>query len=139
MKELLIITLFSVYINAKTFEDYTKTMKIISDSKIYVDKNNLLYSSSPIYGRFYSNSHLAFLNNGINNIRCDLKNHFYNVVDECSMVIQNSYLKSNKVFLGKMDSLHINEFNYKTHMIECKYDKDHGVMHNCQIKIYKYL
>ena len=38
-----------------------------------------------------------------------------------------------------MNSKSIKEFNYRTHMIECNYNKEYGVMHDCKIKIYKKL
>ena len=44
-----------------------------------------------------------------------------------------------KVYLGKMDAKNIKNFNPKTHMIECEYNKKHGVMGDCKIKMYKYL
>ncbi len=121
---------------SKTYQEFSKHIKLISDSKITKGRDNKLNSSAPIYGRYYAKSS-SFPNtakNQITNIKCGLKNNRYGVVDECSMKISNSF---DTVYLGKMDSRSIRNFNYKTHMIECDYNKEYGVMGDCKIKIYK--
>ena len=120
----------------KIYQKFSKNIKLISDSRITIKSNNLLTANSNIYGRFYPKAYSARnrSKNQISNIKCGLKKNIYSVVDECSMNISDKY---DKVYLGKMVAKDIQDFNHKTHMIECNYSRTHGVMHDCKIKMYK--
>lgn len=118
----------------KTYQNFSSEIKLVSDSKITKEYNNKLKSNAPIYGRYYAKAYSS-LNpypNQIAKIQCGLKNDRYGIVDECSMRISQNH---DKVYLGKMDSRNISEFNYKTHMIECLYSKNHGIMGSCKVKM----
>ena len=122
----------------KNYQRFSNNIKLISDSKVKVSSNGKLTSNASIYGRYYPKAY-GVLNTGknqISNIKCGLKNNRYTIEDECSMQISEQF---DKVYLGEMDAKNIKNFNYKTHMIECKYSKQYGLMHGCKVKIYKYI
>ena len=116
----------------KKYQKFSKNIKLISDSQISRRSDNRLQSNSYIRGRYYPKAY-SYLN-GISNVTCGLKNDIYKVDAECSMKLSNNH---DKVYLRKSNAKNIRNFNYKTHMIECDYNQEHGMMHNCQIKMYK--
>ena len=118
----------------KKYQNFSNSIELISDSKIRKQNNNKLQSNAAIYGRYHPVSYSVInpSKNQITNIQCGLKNNTYNVVDECSMNISNNF---DKVYLGTMNAKSIKEFDYKTHMIECDYNKEYGMMHDCKIKM----
>jgi len=120
--------------NTKTYQNFSQYIHLISDSKIQKRNDNKLTSSAPIYGRFYSKDDpmYNYERNQISNIICGLKNNRYGAVDECSMKMSDNF---DLVYLGTMDSRNIMNYNNRTHMIECTYSREHGIMHNCKIKI----
>ena len=120
------------------YQRFSSDIKLVSDSKIRVSSDGKLVSNTSIYGRYYPKAY-GVLNTGknqISSVRCELKNNRYGVEDECSMKISEQF---DKMYLGKLDSKSIKDFNHKTHMIECKYSKQYGIMHGCKVKIYKYI
>ena len=121
----------------KKYQKFSKYIKLVSDSKITILADNKLHSTQQIYGRFYPKKYASrnFSKNQIANIRCGLKNNRYKVVDNCSMQISDAF---DKVYLGKMEAKDIKDFDPEEYMIECQYNKEHGVMHNCKTKMYKY-
>lgn len=147
MKTILILLMIISSIYANTYQKFSSNIKFISDSKIYKKSNNLLTSNAPIYGQFYSSAFLQqFLNNGISNIKCNKQKRLYKVVNDCYMYVTKDDIRymdkynrntTDVLYLGEMDSKDISDFDYRSHMIECKYDKKHGLLHNCQVKIYK--
>jgi len=118
----------------KIYQKFSNNIKLISDSRIKKLSNNKLTSNSQIYGRFYPKEYSVInpSKNQISNVRCGLKQNLYNVVDECSMNISNSF---DKVYLGKMRANDIKNFDRKKYMIECNYSRTHGIMHDCRKKM----
>lgn len=120
------------------YQRFSSDIKIISDSKVRIGSDGKLISNASVFGRYYPKAY-GVLNTGknqISSVRCGLKNNRYGVEDECSMKISEQF---DKMYLGELDSKSIKNFNHKTHMIECKYSKQYGIMHGCKVKIYKYI
>lgn len=119
---------------SKIYQRFSNNIKLKSDSKIYRSSNNKLTSNAQIYGRFYPKNY-SIVNpakNQISNIKCNKSKNIYNVVDECSMTISDSF---DKVYLSRSNVNSIQNFSNRTHMIECKYSRTHGVMHDCSVKM----
>ncbi|PCI27268.1 MAG: hypothetical protein COB67_08930 [SAR324 cluster bacterium] len=112
----------------KRYQKFSKSIKLVSNSRIKILRNNKLESNSAIYGRYYPNKQFRY----INNINCNLKNTKLELRDECSMQIS---LGMDRVYLSKMTARHIRSEDYRNHMIECNYSKKYGVLHNCQSKL----
>ncbi|MFT5660999.1 MAG: hypothetical protein ACI9TV_001643 [Sulfurimonas sp.] len=118
----------------KKYQNFSKNIKLKSYSKITKKSDNRLDSTTVIYGMFHPKPY-SVINphkNQIANIKCGLKNNRYKAIDECSMELGNNF---DRVYLGTMDAKSIKDFNYKTHMIECTYSKEHGIMHSCKKKM----
>lgn len=115
-------------VNNKTYQKYTSRIKLISDSKITVLPDNRLESNSQIYGRYYGYQQ--------NSINCNRKENLYQVVDDCSMKLG---FVTDEVYFSKSHEKTIKNYNRNDHMLECDYNKKHGVFHNCKVKIYKYI
>jgi len=43
-----------------------------------------------------------------------------------------------KLYFNKSNINELKFFNTRTHKIECKYNQEHGLMHDCRAKIFKY-
>jgi len=146
--KIIVALIIGISLYGNWFDYQQGVMKLVSDSEIHI-KNGKLQSNSSIYGRFFSNDFLQYTlqTNGIYNINCNLKQNLYNVVDDCRMIItkdNTKYLsklnpsRSNIVYLGKMQAKNIKRFDNKTHMIECLYSEEYGIMHDCRRKIYHF-
>lgn len=132
--KIIIIILIASNLLAK-FTDYNNNiLKLKSDSKIYMNKHNKkLKSNSSIYGEFYLKRYL--IDNGVLNVVCDKFERKYKIVNECRLSIVGL---SNGVYTKRNRINDIKKMNVNTHMLECKYSKEHGIMHDCSVKIYKY-
>ena len=112
----------------KRYDKYSSNMHLVSDSKIKINKYNKLYSNAPIYGRYKTRNYHMYK---IYNIKCDSKKNKYNVTDECSA----KTIDGDTIYTTKMRVNDLRQYNTNTHMIECKYNKEHGVMNDCSLKI----
>lgn len=112
-------------VNNKTYQKYTSRIKLISDSKITVLPDNRLKSNSQIYGRYYGYQQ--------NSINCNRKENLYKVVDDCSMKLG---LVTDEVYFSKSHQKTIKNYNRNNHMLECDYNQENGVFHDCKVKIY---
>jgi predicted RNase H-like nuclease (RuvC/YqgF family) len=110
------------------YEKYSSNMHLVSDSKIKIDKYNKLYSNAPIYGRYKTSNYHMYK---IYNVKCDSKKNKYNVTDECSA----KTIDGDTIYITKMRVNDLRQYNTNTHMIECKYNKKHGVMNDCSLKM----
>jgi hypothetical protein len=134
MKSILIAILITSNLLAQ-FTDYNcNKLKLKCDSKIYINnQNKKLVANSPIYGEFYLQKHLY--KNGLLNTVCDKFERKYKIVNECKISIIGI---SNGLYTKKNRIKEIKKMDTDTHMLECKYDQKYGIMHDCDIKIYKY-
>ena len=48
-------------------------------------------------------------------------------------------LITDKVYFSKSRKNSITKYNRKDHMLECLYSEEHGIFHDCRVKIYKYI
>jgi hypothetical protein len=112
----------------KKYQNFSNQIKFISDSTITKKADNRLDSNMPIRGRYYPplNSKIIY------NENCDRKENLYNVVDDCSMRIS---LTGDLIYSSKMNVKDLKKFDKNTHMIECEYSKDYGILHNCMKKL----
>jgi len=112
----------------KKYEKYSKNMHLISDSEIKIDKYNKLYANAPIYGRYKtSNYHL----NKIYRISCNQHEKKYNAVDEC----RAKTIDGDTIYSTELKMKDMRRYNANRYMIECKYSKDYGIMHDCMLKM----
>jgi cell division protein FtsB len=116
------------YKPVKKYQSFSNSIKLVSDSRIIKKSDNRLESSAPIYGRYYPIMGIK----EVHGINCNLKENIYNVEDECSMRIA---LSGDKIYTSKMRAKDFENFNKDRYMIECDYSKEHGIMHNCSLKL----
>lgn len=119
-----------IVLKKKMYQSFSNNIKLVSDSKITKQHNNRLVSNSPIYGIYKpANWHMY----KVYNAKCNDKANRYNIVDECSvMTIQGG----DKLYTTEMRINELKKFDSNTHMIECLYDQNFGIMHDCKIKIF---
>jgi len=124
----------SVTAPVKKYQRFSSNIKLKSDSKINIKSDNRLQSNLRIYGRYYPRKYsvVSPSKNQVSNINCNLSQNIYKVVDECSMTISDSF---DKVYLGKMNIDRMKTFDRETHMIECIYSQNNGLMHDCKVKL----
>ena len=84
-------------------------------------------SNSPIYGIYKEN--LLF------SINCGNNPRIYKIRNECNSIAPYS---SDRLYFSKSNSTELKDFNKRTHKIECKYSQEHGIMHDCRTKVFKY-
>jgi hypothetical protein len=118
----------TTYKPIKIYQHYSNRIKLISDSRITRKSDNRLESNSGIRGRYFNHEE--------HNFNCKRKENIPNVIDECSM---NLSLINDVVYFRKSNLNSIKKYNKKTHMLECEYSKEHGIFHDCSVKIYKFL
>lgn len=106
----------------KMYERYSSA-KLVSDSKIEVMSDNRLKSNMPIYGR-YIDKPVVMLECGKNEI-------VYKIDNECTGAV----FPLDKIYFKKSNAGNIQNHNRNTHMVECKYDYENGVMHDCDVKL----
>lgn len=106
----------------KMYERYSSA-KLVSDSKIEVMSDNRLKSNMPIYGRY--------IDKYFTSADCGKNERIYKIENECSGVV----FSLDKIYFKKSNAGNIQNYNRKTHMIECKYDYDNGIMHDCDVKL----
>lgn len=106
----------------KTYPRYTAA-KLVSDSKITVMPDNRLHSTMPIYGRYIKKYAI--------NTDCGKNERVYKIINECTGVV----FPLEKIFFKKSNLKNIQNHNRNTHMIECKYDYENGIMHDCSVKL----
>lgn len=113
----------------KKYQKFSNKIKFVSDSTITKLPDNRMTSNMPIKGRYYppiSMKEIIYQEN------CNRKENLYNAVDECSMKITWT---GDIIYSSKMNVKDLKEFDKNTHMIECEYSKDHGILHNCMKKL----
>lgn len=112
----------------KRYQEFSKYIELVSDSEISKMNDNRLRSNQKINGRYKPTS--SYLS--IYNVNCNQKERMLGIRNECSMKISPAM---DLVYLSEMEARSIKEFDYKTHMIECKYSKQYGIMHDCKPKL----
>uniref|UniRef100_UPI0025E83D62 hypothetical protein n=1 Tax=Sulfurimonas sp. TaxID=2022749 RepID=UPI0025E83D62 len=60
------------------------------------------------------------------------KQNIYKVVDECKATIS---FGNGKIYFKKSNVESLKDYDSKTYMIECKYNQEHGLMHDCNVKV----
>jgi len=97
--------------------------KLVSDSKITVMPDNRLKSNMKIYGRY--------IRKPITSPTCGKNENIYKIVNECSSRVS----LFEEIYFKKSMANEVNNFNQNTQMIECLYDYENGVMHDCSVKL----
>ena len=59
----------------------------------------------------------------------------YTIVNECSAT---HWYTGDTLYFKKTNMKELQNFNRNTHKIECKYNQEYGIMHDCRRKIFKY-
>jgi len=108
----------------KKYQKFSKNIKLVSDSRITMKSDNRLASTMPIYGRYYKKDIL--------NIKCDNNDRLYKVVNECKIKLLYGF---DNIYSSKSNLKKIKSLNKNTHMIECSYNKEHGLMQDCKTKL----
>ncbi|MGE4419748.1 MAG: hypothetical protein AB7D38_07920 [Sulfurimonas sp.] len=106
----------------KMYQRYTAA-KLVSDSKITVMSDNRLKSNMPIYGRYIKEYGIT--------TECGKNENIYKIMNECTGVV----FPLDKIYFKKSNAKNIQNHNRKTHMVECLYDYENGVMHDCSVKL----
>ena len=106
----------------KTYDKYSSSVKLKSDSRIILMEDNRLKSNAPIYGTFK-----GYL---ITNAKCPKKReHDINMYNECFVKNVN-----NDKFYFKKEL--VGEFNHRINnygIVNCHYNKKFGIMQDCRI------
>lgn len=97
--------------------------KLVSDSKIEVMPDNRLKSNMPIYGRY--------INKPVITIECGKNEKIYKIINECTGAV----FPLDRIYFKESNKKNIINHNMKTHMVECIYDQEHGIMHDCNVKL----
>ncbi len=109
-------------ITNKKYMRYNKA-KLVSHSKIEVMPDNRLKSNMPIYGRY--------INEYFTRADCGNNERIYTIVNNCSA----NALFFEQIYFKKSNAYDIQNHNRKTHMVECLYNYEHGIMHDCSVKM----
>lgn len=112
----------------RKYQEFSSYIELVSDSKISKMSDNRLKSNQKINGRYKPHTSLM----AIFNLNCNQKKRMLGIRNECSMKISPGM---DLVYLSKMEARNIKNTDYSTHMIECKYSKEHGIMHDCKAKL----
>ena len=110
--------------STKRYQRFSKNIKLVSDSKITMNNDNRLTSNAYILGRYYKKDILS--------TKCGNNEDIYKVINECRIKLLHGF---DTVYSSKSNLKRIKSFNRNTHMIECKYNKEHGLMQDCSIKL----
>jgi hypothetical protein len=113
--------------NIKIYNSYHGYKKLISDSEIKIREDNRFISNSIIYGIYKYQIH---------NIKCGQNPNIYKINNECSGY---SFFTIDKLYFSKSNINELRNFNTKDHQIECTYSQEYGIMHDCKVKIFKYI
>lgn len=113
-----------IYTPTKKYIKYRGYKKLVSDSTITTRSDNRLKSNAPIYALYYHR---------LLSTDCNLKQDMYKVVDECKG--SNTLYGMNELYFKKSNVNDVKRFNEDTHMIECIYNQEHGLMHDCNVKM----
>ncbi|MGE0738279.1 hypothetical protein [Sulfurimonas sp.] len=97
--------------------------KLVSDSKIERMKDNRLKANMPIFGR-YTDKPVAL-------IECGKNERVYQIVNECTGTV----FPLEKIYFKESNKKSIMNYDKKTHMVECAYNQEHGIMHDCSVKL----
>lgn len=97
--------------------------KLVSDSKIEVLPDNRLKSNMPIYGRY--------INKPVVTIECGNNERVHTIVNEC----RGAVFPLEQVYFRESNKKSIMNHDLKTHMVECAYNQEHGIMHDCNVKL----
>jgi len=97
--------------------------KLVSDSRIEVMPDNRLKSTMPIYGKY--------INKSITSPDCGTNERIYTIVNECSANVS----LFEQIYFKESNAYDIQNHNRNTHMVECLYNYENGVMHDCSVKM----
>jgi hypothetical protein len=97
--------------------------KLVSDSRIEVMPDNRLKSTMPIYGKY--------INKYFTQADCGNNERVYKIVNECSA----NALLFEQIYFKESNADDIQNHNRNTHMVECLYNYENGVMHDCRVKM----
>lgn len=97
--------------------------KLVSDSKIEVMPDNRLKSNMPIVGRYIDRPVVA--------LECGKNERVYQIVNECTGTV----FPLEQVYFRESNKESIMNHDLKTHMVECAYNQEHGIMHDCSVKL----
>lgn len=106
----------------KMYNRYT-VAKLVSDSKVEVMPDNRLKSNMNIYGRYTERP--------VTSIECGKNERIYKIQNECTGIA----FPLDIVYFKKSNANNIQNYNRKTHMVECLYDYENGLMHDCDVKL----
>ncbi|MBA3027034.1 MAG: hypothetical protein FP820_11630 [Sulfurimonas sp.] len=106
----------------KTYIRYGQA-KLVSDSRIEVMSDNRLKSTMPIYGKY--------INKSITSPDCGSNERIYKIVNECSANVS----LFEQIYFKQTNADDIQNHNRTTHMVECLYNYENGVMHDCMVKM----
>lgn len=85
--------------------------------------DNRLKSNMPIYGRYIKEYGII--------TECGKNENIYQIMNECTGMV----FPLEKIYYKKSNAGNIQNHNRNTHMVECKYDYDNGLMHDCDVKL----
>ncbi|MDD3855278.1 hypothetical protein [Sulfurimonas sp.] len=97
--------------------------KLVSDSKIEVMSDNRLKSNMPIYGRYIDRPVVA--------LECGKNERVYKIVNECTATV----FPLEKIYFKESNKKSIQNNDRNTHMVECMYNYENGIMHDCNVKL----
>ncbi len=97
--------------------------KLVSDSKIEVMPDNRLKSNMPIYGKY--------INKPVVTIECGNNERVHTIVNEC----RGAVFPLEQVYFKESNKKSIMNHDMRTHMVECAYNQEHGIMHDCNVKL----
>ena len=114
----------------RRYPEYSNSIKLVSDSTIKKLPNNLLESTQPIHGQ-YNDIIIA-------GPKCG--NYFkdtYKLESECYVTT----LSDDKLYLSQSNADMFRSYNSADkgkYRINCHYQKEYGLMHNCVVERYSY-
>lgn len=106
----------------KMYPRYT-VAKLVSDSKIEKMRDNRLKSNMPIFGRYMDRPVVA--------LECGKNERVHTIVNECTGTV----FPMEQVYFRESNKKSIMNYDKKTHMVECAYNQEHGIMHDCSVKL----
>jgi len=112
----------------KRYHKYNGYKKLKSDSKIYQLSDGRFKSNSEIYGIYKQR---------IINAQCGNNPKLYKVENECKAYSGTLY--QDPIYFSKAFLNDLKTFDLRDHVIECHYNQQHGVMHNCRPVLDRYV
>ena len=106
----------------KMYPRYT-VAKLVSDSRIERMQDNRLKSNMPIFGRYMDRPVVA--------LECGKNERVHTIVNECTGTV----FPLEQVYFRESNKKSIMNHDIKTHMVECAYNQEHGIMHDCSVKL----